>query len=102
MAGKFGKFTDAETEAGTATGTGKGNPKLHQSSGITDADIGHGQTIKRAMPLDTSDMQLPNEDGMAGFRGGPTYLEHSLKGASVVADNQPTGGKRSGWKWPDH
>lgn len=54
------------------------------------------------LPLDTSDMQLPNEDGMAGFGGGPTYLEHSLKGASVVADNEPTGGKRTGWKWPDH
>ena len=102
MAGKFGKFSDASVEAGTDTGTGTGNPKLHESSGIVEERIGHGQTVKRAFPLDSSDMSVPNEQGMAGFRGGPDYLEHSLKGASVVADNEPTGGKRSGWKWPDH
>jgi hypothetical protein len=102
MAGKFGKFTDASVKAGTDTGTGKGNPKLHASSGIVDEAIGNGQTIKRAFPLDTSDMELRNEHGEQGFRGGPTNVEHSLKGASVVDKNEPTGGKRSGWKWPDH
>lgn len=102
MAGKFGKFTEAETEAGTRTGTGRGNPKLHASSGIIDEKIGHGQSVKRAFPLDTSDMELRNEHGEEGFGGGPDYVGHSLKGATVVADNEPTGGKRSGWKWPDH
>jgi hypothetical protein len=53
--GRFGKFTEAEVEAGTDAGTGRGNPKLHESSGIVEEKVAHGQTVKRAYPLDTSD-----------------------------------------------
>ena len=34
--GRFGKFTEAEVTTGTDAGTGRGNPKLHESSGIVD------------------------------------------------------------------
>jgi hypothetical protein len=82
---RFGKFTEAEVEAGTDAGTGRGNAKLHESSGIVDETVAHGQTVKRAHPLDTSDMTLPNEHGMDGFRGGPTNLStHSLEGGTAV------------------
>src|SRR5215470_11369317 len=82
---RFGKFTEAEVEAGTDAGTGRGNAKLHESSGIVDETVAHGQTVKRAYPLDTSDMTLPNEHGMDGFRGGPTNLAtHSLEGGTAV------------------
>ena len=82
---RFGKFTAAEVEAGTNAGTGRGNAKLHASSGITEDTVVHGQIVKRAYPLDTSDMTLPNEHGMDGFRGGPTNLStHSLDGSSAV------------------
>jgi hypothetical protein len=89
--GRFGKFTEAEVEAGTDAGTGRGNPKLHESSGIEDMPGYRTQTIKRAYPLDTSDMTLPNEHGMEGFAGGPENLGHSLTGASAVADNRGDG-----------
>lgn len=102
MAGRFGKFTEAQTEAGTDTGTGKGNKKLHASSGIVEARGPHGQSVKRAFPLDTSDMQLCNEQGLDGFAGSPSNISHSLKGASAVQRNEPTKGKRSGWTWPNH
>ena len=82
--GRFGKFTEAEVEAGTDTGTGRGNAKLHESSGIESLPGYRTQTIKRAYPLDTSDMMLPNEHGMEGFRGGPKNVGHSLDGASAV------------------
>ena len=72
--GRFGKFTEAEVKAGTDAGTGRGNPKLHESSGIEDVKGFRTQTIKRAYPLDTSDMELPNETGMAGFGGSPENL----------------------------
>jgi hypothetical protein len=86
--GRFGKFTEAEVRTGTAAGTGKGNPKMHASSGIYDEKAEHGQTIKRTAPLDTSDMELPNERGMAGFGGSPTNLKHSLTGnASAVTES---------------
>ena len=82
---RFGKFTEAEVEAGTDAGTGRGNAKLHASSGIVEETVAHGQKVKRAYPLDTSDMMLPNEHGMDGFRGGPTNVStHSLAGASAV------------------
>ena len=82
--GRFGKFTEAEVEAGTDAGTGRGNPKLHESSGIEDMPGYRTQTIKRAYPLDTSDMTLPNEHGMDGFQGAPDNVRHSLDGASAV------------------
>ena len=82
--GRFGKFTEAEVEAGTDAGTGRGNPKLHESSGIVDETVAHGQTVKRAYPLDTSDMELPDERG-AKMGGSVTNVAHSLKGASVVS-----------------
>jgi len=88
---RFGKFTEAEVNAGTDTGTGRGNPKLHESSGIVDLPGHRTQTIKRAYPLDTSDMELPNETGMAGFKGGPDNLRHSLTGASAVQDRDDDG-----------
>ena len=81
---RFGKFTEAEVEAGTDAGTGRGNAKLHESSGIVDETVAHGQTVKRAYPLDTSDMTLPNEHGMDGWRGAPDNVRHSLDGASAV------------------
>jgi hypothetical protein len=81
---RFGKFTEAEVRAGTDAGTGRGNPKLHESSGIVDLPAAHGQEIKRAYPLDTSDMELPNETGMDGFKGGTDNVRHSLDGASAV------------------
>ena len=88
---RFGKFTAAEVEAGTDAGTGRGDAKLHESSGIVEEKVAHGQTVKRAYPLDTSDMTLPNEHGMEGFGGGPENLRHSLTGASAVADNRGDG-----------
>src|SRR5215470_4813454 len=81
---RFGKFTEAEVEAGTDAGTGRGNPKLHESSGIENMPGHRTQTIKRAYPLDTSDMMLPNEHGMDGFGGGTSNVRHSLDGASAV------------------
>jgi len=89
---RFGKFTEAEVEAGTDAGTGRGNPKLHESSGIEDMPGYRTQRIKRAYPLDTSDMTLPNEHGMEGWNGGPENLKHSLTGASAVVDNRGDGG----------
>ena len=86
--GRFGKFTEAEVTTGTDAGTGRGNPKLHESSGIVDLPGYRTQTIKRAYPLDTSDMELPNERGMAGLAGSETNLKHSLTGASAVQDNR--------------
>jgi hypothetical protein len=91
--GKFGKFSEASVAAGTATGTGSNKKKLHSSSGIVDSKVAHGQTVKRAFPLDTSDMSLPNEQGLEGFGGSPTSVRHSLSGASVVQDNGPGGNK---------
>jgi hypothetical protein len=88
---RFGKFTEAEVAAGTDTGTGRGNAKLHESSGIEDLPGYRTQTIKRAYPLDTSDMMLPNEHGMEGWKGGPENLKHSLTGASAVVDNRGDG-----------
>jgi hypothetical protein len=79
---RFGKFTEPEVEADA--GTGRGNAKLHESSGIVDETVAHGQTVKRAYPLDTSDMALPNEHGMDGFGGSPDNVRHSLDGASAV------------------
>jgi hypothetical protein len=90
--GRFGKFTEAQVKAGTDAGTGRGNPKLHESSGIVDVPGYRTQTIKRAYPLDTSDMELPNETGMAGFGGSETNLKHSLTGPSAVQDNRGDGG----------
>ena len=81
---RFGKFTEAEVEAGTDTGTGRDNAKLHASSGIVDEKVAHGQTVKRAYPLDTSDMTLPNEHGMDGWNGAPDNVRHSLDGAAAV------------------
>ena len=81
---RFGKFTEAEVEAGTDAATGRGNAKLHESSGIVEETVAHGQIVKRAYPLDTSDMTLPNEHGMEGFKGGPENVGHSLDGASAV------------------
>jgi hypothetical protein len=99
---QYGKFTEPAVEAGTRTGTGHA-PGMHPSSGITDVRGGApGQTIKRAFALDTSDMELHNEQGLEGFEGGTSNVSHSLKGASAVARNEPTGGKRTGWKWPNH
>ena len=69
-----------------------GNPKLHESSGIVDLPGFRTQSIKRAYPLDTSDMELPNETGMAGFKGSETNLKHSLTGPSAVQDNRGDGG----------
>jgi hypothetical protein len=89
--GRFGKFTEAEVKAGTDAGTGRGNPKLHESSGIVDVKGFRTQTIKRAYPLDTSDMELPNETGMAGFGGSTENLKHSLTGPSAVQDNRGDG-----------
>jgi hypothetical protein len=90
---KFGKFTEASVKAGTAAGTGSGNAKLHGSSGIVDEKGANGQTVRRAFPLDTSDMSLPNERG--GSLGGSTSnLGHSLSGASAVQGVAP-GGKKS-------
>jgi hypothetical protein len=82
--GRFGKFTEAEVEAGTDAGTGRGNKKLHESSGIVEETVAHGQTVKRAYPLDTSEMTLPNEHGMDGWNGSPDNVRHSLDGASAV------------------
>ena len=81
---RYGKFTEAEVEAGTDAGTGRGNRKMHESSGITEETVVHGQTVKRAYPLDTSDMTLPNEHGMDGWQGSPDNVRHSLDGASAV------------------
>ena len=81
---RFGKFTEAEVEAGTEAGTGRGNAKVHESSGIVEETVAHGQTVKRAYPLDTSDMTLPNEHGMDGWNGSPDNVRHSLDGASAV------------------
>jgi hypothetical protein len=94
--GRFGKFTEAEVEAGTDAGTGRGNAKLHESSGIVDMPGYRTQTIKRAYPLDTSDMMLPNEHGMDGFGGSETNLAHSLTGASAVVDNRGDDGGDGG------
>jgi hypothetical protein len=90
---RFGKFTEAEVEAGTDAGTGRGNAKLHESSGIVEETVAHGQTVKRAYPLDTSDMTLPNEHGMDGFGGSPDNVRHSLDGASAVT--RPNDGNES-------
>ena len=81
---RFGKFTEAEVEAGTEAVTGRGNAKVHESSGIVEETVAHGQTVKRAYPLDTSDMTLPNEHGMDGWNGSPDNVRHSLDGASAV------------------
>lgn len=91
--GRFGKFSEASVKAGTDAGTGRGNPKLHGSSGIVEVSAAHGQKIKRAYPLDTSDMELPNETGMAGFGGGTGNVGHSLDGASAVMG--PNDGNKS-------
>jgi len=88
MAKQFGKFSEAAVKEGTTAGTGKGNPKMHASSGIIDEKVDHGQIVKRAFPLDTSDMELRNEHGESGFGGSPTNLSHSLEGSSAVTENK--------------
>ena len=91
---RFGKFTEAEVKAGTDTGTGRDNAKLHASSGIVDEKVAHGQTVKRAYPLDTSDMELKGERLEEQTWGGSkTNVKHSLSGASAVMDNGPGGNK---------
>ncbi len=90
----YGKFTEAKVKTGTEAGTGEDEHKLHRSSGIVDCKAEHGQTVKRAYPLDTSDMELPGErleDRTWG--GSKTNLKHSLSGASAVQDNGPGGNK---------
>jgi hypothetical protein len=93
MARKFGKFTEPEVEAGTRTGTGKGSAKLHPSSGIVDEKAAHGQAIRRAFALDTSDMELRDEHG-GKVAGSPTNLRHSLTTASAVQGVAPGGNEQ--------
>ncbi len=90
----YGKFTEVKVKTGTEAGTGEDEHKVHRSSGIVDCKVEHGQTVKRAYPLDTSDMELPGErleDRTWG--GSKTNLKHSLSGASAVQDNGPGGNK---------
>lgn len=57
-----------------------------KSSGIYDEKADFGQTIKCAYPQDNvHGMKLEDERG-GSFRGGPTNLDHSLRGASAVQD----------------
>ena len=88
---QYGKFTEADVEAGTSTGTGK-TPSIHPSSGIFDEAGERGQTIKRAFGMDTSDMELDGERAeMTG--GSTTNVSHSLKGIS--ANPGPNKGNKS-------
>jgi len=78
------KFTSAEIErgdeaAGREAASGKETPDA-----MVTKRIRRGQKILSAYPLDTSDMELPDEQG--GKMGGSvTNVAHSLKGASVVS-----------------
>lgn len=70
---------------GNPTGQGK-------SEGIVTKDIGDGQRIMSAYPQDNvHGMDLPDTRG-GKMRGGPTNLEHSLKGASAVQDGPGAAG----------
>lgn len=76
-------------------GTGK-------SSGIYDEKADNGQTIKCAYPQDNvHGMNLPNERG-GSFRGSPTNLGHSLKGASAVQDGPGAAGPVKHTRIPNH
>jgi hypothetical protein len=88
---QYGKFSEAEVEAGTKTGTGK-TPSIHPSSGIFEEAGERGQTIKRAFGMDTSDMELEGERG-GDCGGSTTNVSHSLKGIS--ANPGPDKGNKS-------
>lgn len=63
-----------------------------KSEGMARKEIGDGQSILSAYPQDNvHGMSLDNERG-GKFRGGPTNLEHSLKGTSAVQDGPGAAG----------
>ena len=71
----------------TKNPTGEG-----KSTGMVRKDIGTGQSILSAYPQDNvHGMSLEDERG-GKFRGGPTNLEHSLKGTSAVQDGPGAAG----------
>lgn len=79
----------------TNMGTGK-------STGIKDEKASFGQTIRSAYGQDNvHGMSLPDEMG-GSFRGGPTNLSHSLKGASAVQDGPGAAGPVKHTRIPNH
>ena len=71
----------------TKNPTGEG-----KSEGMVRKEIGDGQSILSAYPQDNvHGMSLEDERG-GKFRGGPTNLEHSLRGTSAVQDGPGAAG----------
>lgn len=54
-----------------------------KSNGIESTNVGKGQKIVRAFPLDRSSYDLPNARNGGSFGGSDTNLSHSLQGVSA-------------------
>jgi hypothetical protein len=81
----------------TETNLGEG-----KSSGIYDEKAKFGQTIKCAYPQDNvHGMKLKDEMG-GTVHGGPTNLDHSLRGASAVQDGPGAAGKTKSTRIANH
>jgi hypothetical protein len=80
------KFTQREVKRGDAAARGKSEALGHRDAddAMVVTKMRRGQKILSAYPLDTSDMELPNERG-GEMGGGVTNVSHSLRGGSVVS-----------------
>jgi hypothetical protein len=74
------KFTPAAIRRGDEAAD-RGNDT---ADAMVTRRIRRGQKILSAYPLDTSDMELPDERG-AKMGGSVTNVAHSLKGSSAVS-----------------
>lgn len=74
-------------------GKGKSNGMTRTAAGGTGPSGGVKQSILSAYPQDNvHGVDLPDTRG-GSFRGGPTNLAHSLKGASAVQEGPGAAGK---------
>lgn len=62
------------------------------SSGITNKDVGNGQTLKSAYPQDNVHGYAVEDLRGGSFAGGDKNLAHSLTGASAVQDGPGAAG----------